>query len=309
MIKFWFDNFKHKRASHRIRALRPVEGLKSLGVDADIVNLRTINQITTDDIVIVTKDSGLEVIPMLQQQGYTVGFDLCDNKFKEEGERYQQYCKIADFVTCNTEFMQQEVKQATGLDSYVFVDSVERPQQTHRQTDCQPVRLVWYGGAASLKYVDFGHCIQLLNRSKIDYELTILVDNAEQRIGHLSKLGNVRCVDWSYDTQEQIVSESDIVFIPMFKNNQRRTRTKSPNRVLDGIAQGRWVIAGNVPSYQQVKEFCWLGDPVEGIQHYINKPLDVARRIKAGQRWIQNNASPEAVARQLIDIHTKVKHG
>ena len=88
MIKFWFDKYRDKRASHRIRALRPVEGLRSLDVDADIINDKNIDRLSKDDIVIFTKDTDPNQMLKLKRKGYTVGFDICDNKFKEEGERY-----------------------------------------------------------------------------------------------------------------------------------------------------------------------------------------------------------------------------
>jgi len=310
MIKFWFDKYRDKRASHRIRALRPVEGLRSLDVDADIINDKNIDKLSKDDIVIFTKDTDPNQMLKLKRKGYTVGFDICDNKFKEEGERYHVYCREADFITCNTEFQQKEVRRYAGKDAHIYIDPIERPIEPHTRTSCEPVELLWYGGSASLKYVGFGEIIPYLNASGINYRLTILTNDAEEKVAHLRELGNVVYHEWTYELHEAKVRNSDIVFIPMTIGKahlSRRTITKSPNRVLDGLAQGRWVVASPVPSYLQVSKFCWLDDYLEGIRFYLEEPDVVQEKIYKGQEWIKANATPEVAAQQLIDIYKKVK--
>ena len=310
MIKFWFDKYRDKRASHRIRALRPVEGLRSLDVDADIINDKDIDKLSKDDIVIFTKDTDPNQMLKLKRKGYTVGFDICDNKFKEEGERYHVYCREADFITCNTEFQQKEVRRHVGKDAHIYIDPIERPIEPHTRTSCEPVELLWYGGSASLKYVGFGEIIPYLNASGINYRLTIITNDAEEKVAHLCELGNVVYHEWTYELHEAKVRNSDIVFIPMTIGKahlSRRTITKSPNRVLDGLAQGRWVVASPVPSYLQVSKFCWLDDYLEGIRFYLEEPDVVREKIYKGQEWIKANATPEVAAQQLIDIYKKVK--
>ncbi|NDB65137.1 MAG: glycosyltransferase family 1 protein [Euryarchaeota archaeon] len=310
MIKFWFDKYRNKRASHRIRALRPVEGLKSLGHDADIINDKSIDRLSKDDIVIFTKDTDPGQMLKLKQQGYTVGFDICDNKFKEARENYTVYCREADFITCNTEFQQKETLKYTGRHSHVYIDPIERNIEPHQRSTCDPVELVWYGGSASLKYVGFGDIIPYLNRSGINLRLTIITNDAQEKVHHLTEMGNVVYHEWSYELQEAKVRNSDIVFIPMTIGKahlSRRTITKSPNRLLDGIAQGKWVVASPVPSYQQASKFCWLDDYLEGIRFYLEQPSTVQEKIYKGQEWIRQHHSKEVCAQQLIDIYKKVK--
>lgn len=310
MIKFWFDKYRDKRASHRIRALRPVEGLKSLGVDADIINHKSIDKLSKDDIVIFTKDTDPARMLELKQQGYLVGFDICDNKFEEDARNYDIYCREADFITCNTEFQQKEIKAKKGRDSYIYIDPIERPIEPHVRGNCEPVELIWYGGSASLKYVGFGDILPYLNHSGINYRLTIITNDADKKVAHLPEFGNVVWYDWTYELHEELVRKSDIVFIPMTVGKahmSRRTMTKSPNRVFDGIAQGKWVIASPVPSYNQVRKFAWLDDYLEGIRFYLENPDTVAEKIYKGQEWLKVNATPEVAAQQLIEIYQKVK--
>ena len=310
MIKFWFDKYRDKRASHRIRALRPVEGLRALGVDADIINDKSIDKLSKDDIVIFTKDTDPGQMLKLKRQGYRVGFDICDNKFKEETSKYEVYCREADFITCNTEFQQKETMKYVGRSSHIYIDPIERNIEPHQRSTCEPVELIWYGGSASLKYVGFGEIIPYLNKSGINYRLTILTNDAEEKVAHLAEMGNVVYHEWTYELHDAKVRNSDIVFIPMTIGKahlSRRTITKSPNRVMDGIAQGRWVVSSPVPSYLQVSKFSWLDDYLEGIRFYLENPDIVQEKIYKGQEWIKQHYTKEVCARQLIDIYEKVK--
>lgn len=313
MIKFWFDKFRYGRASHRIRAHIPCEAMKSMGYDSAIV--RDTNSLTDEDIVIFTKDSNIENMRTVKSKGYKVGFDLCDNKFDEK-PIYYDYCKEVDFITVNSETMKEVVKTNTGRDSFYYTDCVDRKiASPQNKTPSNPIKLVWYGSSASNKYVDWVAVIKNLESAKINYTITICVDRAEYLRGKF--LRNLKGLDvdpnkfihkdWTWELQQQLVEEADIVFIPILGADGRRTITKSHNRVVDGIAQGKWVISSPVPSYNVLNNFCWLKDPAEGIKYYINNIEQVNEKILLGQKWIKENVSPEAVAEQLIKIHNEVK--
>jgi len=314
MIKFWFDKFREGRASHRLRASIPCKALVDAGVNAEVT--RDINSITDKDIVIVQKDSLLENFRKLKQTGAKVGFDLCDNKF-EEHSHYYDFCKEADFITVNSPTMAEVVKENTGRDSFYYADCVDRKltKPTPRSIN-GPVKLLWYGTSSSNKYVDWAAVTKQLEASGIDYKITVLCDRAEyirkKITNNLRKnnpsfdMNKMRNIDWTWELQQKLVDECDIVFIPLLEQNERRTKTKSHNRVVDGIAQGRWVVTSELPSYRVLKDYCWLGDPVEGIRFYMRNPGTANEKILKGQEWIQQNASAESVAKNLIDIYNEV---
>jgi hypothetical protein len=318
MIKFWFDKYKHGRASHRIRAHIPCEELKSRGIESAIVN--DISLVSENDIVIFSKDSSIENMRKVKNAGIKVGFDLCDNKFEEDGHAYYPYCKEVDFITVNSSTMQEVVKKETGRDSFYYIDSVDRKIAPPVISSNKTIKLVWYGGSSSNKYVGWQDVIKSLDDSKIPYQLTICVNSSEKlrnklisksrKQGRPIDFNKVLHVDWTWEEQQRLVEESDIVFLPILADGDdaiRRTKTKSHNRLVDGIAQGKWVVSNQLPSYMPLANFCWLGDAVEGIRYFIANKGQVEAKILKGQEWIKANASPKVAADQLMNVYNNVK--
>lgn len=103
---------------------------------------------------------------------------------------------------------------------------------------------------------------------------------------------------WSVATTWQALSECDLVIIPVRMNDPGKL-VKSPNRLIEVIRAGRFVVANPIPSYQEFGDFAWLGDNiVDGIEWALEHPGEVRRRIAAGQEHIARNYAPETIARQ-----------
>lgn len=322
MIKFWFDKFRPGRASHRLRAKLPSQELQRLGHNSKIIN--STDEISKNDIVIFSKDSDINNMLAIKKKGIVVGFDLCDNKFEEEPEKYKGFCKEVDFITVNTEVMQQVVKELTGRDSYIYIDSVEREIVPPNHEINFPLKLSWYGSSASNKYVNWPIVINFLKLCNIPYELKICVNSSEKLrakfVSNLIKnnlkdqLVNVEHIEWTWEIQQQVVNYCHVVIIPIFSTDElavRRTKTKSMNRLVDAIASGKFVIASPIPSYMPLEKFCWLSDFTEGIKFSISNKKEIEKMIVAGQEWIKKNASTTIAANQLIQIYNncKINHG
>jgi hypothetical protein len=178
VIKFWFDKFKIGRASHRLRAHHPNEVLRFRNIDSKITN--NLHDLSQEDIVIFTKDSDIENMRKIKRLGIIVGFDLCDNKFEENRQLYQSYCNEVNFITVNSKTMQFVVKEETGKESFYYTDPCDRKITAPTVNLSTPIKLVWYGGSSSNKYVDWVRVIQSLKNRNISYELTICVDKCEK---------------------------------------------------------------------------------------------------------------------------------
>lgn len=325
MIKFWFDKFDISRASHRLRVLLPVEYLKSQGYDSAIIGPSTINSIKKEDAVIFSKDSSLDNMRLLKSKGITVGFDLCDNKFQENGDLYYSFCKEVDFITVNSEKMAEVVLKETGRSSYYFSDCVERDIVLPVVDTHNPLRLLWFGGSSSIGYMDWKMVVETMDRLNIDYTLRVCSNKLERfkekinvryrkRTPESFNPAKLEFYNWSYDLQGELLEWCDIITIPVklefdpeSKKGTRRIITKSHNRLCDGIASGKWVISTKLPSYMPLKDYCWLDNFADGVKMFINNKETVEQKIINGQKWITENASKEVIAKQIIDIYTKVK--
>ena len=85
------------------------------------------------------------------------------------------------------------------------------------------------------------------------------------------------------------------------------TSYKSSNRVIDSIAQGRYVITTyGVNSYRNYIDFIGMGSLQKNIKWAINNPKSVLDKIKEGQKYIKKHHSPEIIAKQWMSLRKKV---
>ena len=86
--------------------------------------------------------------------------------------------------------------------------------------------------------------------------------------------------EWNYELQRELVSKSDLVILPIPNIQKLVVSYKSPNRVIDSIAQGRYVITNpGVNSYIQYNDFIGIGSLKDNINWAINNPKSVETLI------------------------------
>jgi hypothetical protein len=65
------------------------------------------------------------------------------------------------------------------------------------------------------------------------------------------------------------------------------------------LRAGRFAVAHAIPSYLEFSPHAWIGeDIIGGIKWAIAHPIEVRARIRAGQDYVENNFSPQALGRQ-----------
>ena len=330
MIRFWVDSYRKGRASHRLRMELPRQGLIARGVDCSLIhrkivydrNKQGITSITDainpeHDIIIMNKEMKPEIytqyVRPFQKLGVPVGMDLCDNKFdvRDGDNSLTQLVPQMDFMTANNETMQQVIRQRfPNKPVYWYTDPTEREFEPAKSFAGGTLKLCWYGSIASMKYFDVDKCLTKLWTLHVPWRLDLMSNHIEQRVK--AGLNNVQLHDWSYEAQGQMVRESDIVLMPLGHlqpGDQRydRVRTKSHNRLVDAIAQGRWVVTSPMPQYRPLQKYSWQGSMLKGISYYLENKKEVRDRITQGQRWIKKRATPKTAAKQLIRIYEAIK--
>lgn len=87
----------------------------------------------------------------------------------------------------------------------------------------------------------------------------------------------------------------DLVVIPATLQNTRK-RSKSANRLCQGLYAGRYVLACPVPSYLEFAPYSWIrSDLFAGLDWSLENPVDVLEQIEAGQKYIEKEYSPAAI--------------
>ena len=129
---------------------------------------------------------------------------------------------------------------------------------------------------------------------------------AKRLTHHFSPKGNLVMYEWDYELQKELVRNSDFVLLPV-PNNNFVVKHKSPNRVIDSIAQGRYVITTwGVNSYKQYGEFMGIGSLKDNIMWALENPKSVRRKIDRGQNYIKKRHSPEIIAKQWMSLRDKI---
>ena len=255
--------------------------------------------------------------------------DISDDHFARPvyGEYYKTLVNQADLTVASTPKMAEIVRHYTSRPVLVAGDPFEG---VRREVKFAPPRaraksllgrvlgnvLARPGGRSALRPLWFGYGSNLdslvdllpeLHRLVARHALELnLVTSPQPGVERLCTKFNedyapvctLRFSPWSIDTTWQALSECDLVIIPVRMNDPGKL-VKSPNRLIEAIWAGRFVVANPIPSYQEFGDFAWLGDNiVDGIEWAVEHPGEVRRRIAAGQEYIARSYAPETIAQQ-----------
>jgi hypothetical protein len=314
-VRFWSDRFKTKRASHRLRGDVMSHALCELGHDARAS--RDISDIDSDTVVVFLKGSAPAHIADAKSKGAFTIYDLCDNKFDEK-EEYAPCCAIADAITVNSEQMGVSVQHNTGRASWVIPDPGERPILEPRFSPGHDVRLLWFGGGSSLKFVPWVDLWTDLERTVKNYQFTMITAKTDRlrskmmeryRRGHCPgvNFNRIHMLEWQWDLQGQLLAETDIVVIPVVTENYR-TDTKSANRVIDSLFSGRFVITTPLASYLEFAPYTWQQNTIDGIQWAVQNPDQVLDRVRQGQQYALDNYSAQRVAKRFLETVDAIRN-
>lgn len=232
----------------------------------------SVNDLTADTLIFA-KPSPQELWEMAKAKarGARVIVDFCDDHF--DWTHYQEALRLADDVTCPTEAMAKVIEEH-GKPALVIPDPYEyRELQPH----CKGTNLLW-----------FGHAV---NRDGL---ARVMPEIAEYPLLVISNFPG--SITWSERTVLQALANADIVILP------KTDDYKSPNRALEAIRQGCFVVAEPHPALNDIPGI-WIGNIKEGIEWARwNLPLANDRTL-AAQKYVRERYSPPTVGcawRRLI---------
>lgn len=88
------------------------------------------------------------------------------------------------------------------------------------------------------------------------------------------------------------MQQADIVIIPSLNSDVKTV--KSPNRLIESVRSGRFVVAHPLPAYQEFAKWVWVqSDLVDGIRWALQNPQQVIQNIQTAQQYISHQYSPE----------------
>lgn len=217
-----------------------------------------------------------------------VVYDLCDDWFIQNGreKRARDFCELADAVTCPTSQMADRIFTETGIKATVIGDPCEFTELPPKDQD--ELNVLWFGHSTNLNAVEFG-------RYKCNLEI---VTSIRPKV-----FGNIKFTKWSMENMRLAFERNNVVIIP--SKDHPSNYVKSPNRLVESLRSGLYVIASPLPSYREFNEYAEL---VLDIPSALEKRRD-KNRVFNGQQYIRENYSPNVIGEKWNRLFSEIRYG
>ena len=323
--KFPPEGVRSNVASIRYRALIPVQGLVARGHKASVVGLSrdgfdaVRDQIEDGDRVVFTKnyfepECSERMVEEAVARGAKTFFDLTDDRFQDEhGGHLQRMAARAHSVVTVSPVLRHIIQQHTGKDAAIVGDPFEGPRGAAKWSPgCARLKALWFGFERNIVSLQeaLPSLVEAGSRNPIDLRiLTGTVDGIERdcktfNSKHRHAL-SLRYAKWSIEETWNSLAATDFVVIPALPNVPW-TLAKSPNRIIEALWAGRFVVAHPTPAYMEFKDWAWIGGNLaEGIAWMVDHCTSIVDRITAAQEHIASAYSPTSIAAQWERILEK----
>lgn len=303
-------------ASVRYRVLAPARYLRDEGHQVRFVRFdeplepEDLDRALRADAVVISKvlaRGSVEYAERARRLGSRLIVDLCDDHFDspELGKAHSLLCRMADRVVASTRAMAEVIMRRTGQQAAVVDDPFEGPAGMPQfAPSSSGVKLLWFGHPVNFDTVQaMMPSLGRLSRS-LPLSLQVISSAGQSNIvAYLQEIQarhrpsmRVQFTAWSPEATWQGLCDCDLVVVPSLPDAKKLV--KSPNRVVEPLRAGRFVVAYPLPSYQELADHLCVGeDMAEGIAWAVNHPTETLARIRSGQEYVHRRFAPKAVAR------------
>jgi|TARA_Y100000294_G_scaffold155555_2_gene155899 hypothetical protein len=315
------EGFRSDRASTRFRCLIPARAIQAMGHQVNIFQSDALTDpylLSDDDFgdAVVFIKSFVPIDEILAERARRldrlVVYDYCDLDFLEPGlmEHRRNMTELAHRCVATAPYLAAAVAEALNVETpTVISDPYEGPGGVpHFSPRDGDLRLLWFGHVNNLQDL-FDQVVALADFGR-EFPLSLNVfsqpvngiDNAFSRTNEkFSGRLTLRHTPWSLEGTWRALAECDLVIIPSADNEKKMA--KSPNRVVESIHNGRFVVANPVDVYWEYSDFILLDtDIVSGLRWAMNHRVEIEDRIRRGQDYVDSRHSPEAIGCDWIKL-------
>jgi hypothetical protein len=295
-------------ASARYRVLMPAQQLARRGHAVQVMSLppgdppREALDLQADAVVFAKSFSASneKLAAHLRERGLRVVADYCDDHFAhpELGPHFRRIAELATDVVASTEAMAEAIRRNTGREASVITDPVEGPRGEPRFAPRLPaLRVLWFGHPTNLaSLVDKAGELRALAQ-RMPVELSIVTERspqAERLATDLAQLvpphSKVLLVPWSLEGTWKALERCDVVWIPVLESDAKLA--KSPNRLVESLWAGRFVVAGPVPAYKPYADLVAVGKPLDAaVLEALEDPPGIEAKLREAQRRVARRHS------------------
>ena len=301
-------------ASVRYRALIPAKELTARGHHASVIGLdrgcfnNVRDQIADADFVVFRRnhsnpECSEQMLREMTAQGVKTLFDISDDSFSDEfGPHFLRMSAQAGTIVTASANLQEIVRRHAKRESIVVGDPFEgRRGEARWLPGRDRLKALWFGNGANIPSLQaaFPALLNAGNSHPIDLRIVTHYPGLERACkefnGRYRHRLSLRYAEWSIKETASSLAATDFVLIPAMPD-ARWTLAKSPNRIIESLWAGRFVVAYPIPSYLEFKDWAWLGaDPAEGIAWTIANGGAIPDRIRAAQDHIDASYSPQRI--------------
>ena len=303
-------------ASVRYRVLAPAAELAAHGHQSRLLRydaempIDVLDQHLVCDVLVVSKvltRGKYEIVARGQTLGTRMIFDLCDDHFHtpQLEVTYRRLAAAADRLVASTPEMAAAIERETGRSAVVVSDPYEGPAgEAFFSPSYSRLRLLWFGHPTNFDTLTaIMPGLQQLSR-EMPLGLEVISDPAGTRVeealrsldgGEQSNF-TTRFTRWSAEATWQGLAACDLVLLPSLPGS--RKQVKSPNRLVESLRAGRFVVGYPLPSYRPFADYAWLGEDIcQGIRWAVANRAEAEHRLLAGQRHVNEHFSSASIAR------------
>ena len=310
------DDFYSPFASTRYRVLIPARWLGAQGYAQTIVSgdqpEAALAAAAEADIVIFSKSnqpSNEDILAAAQRAGAKVIVDLCDDHFNKMavGDHYRKMAARADALVANTREMAAAIRAVTNREAAIISDPYEgtRGEPAWKWQPGRRIEALWFGHPLNMDTMEV-LLPQLVSR-KAEVALSIRICT-QVKVGVEDKCRNfnrvfgnrvkIYFVPWSVEQVWQELKQTDLVLLPS-RVGVGHKDVKSPNRLVESVWAGRFVLASPLPAYREFGEWVGLGDDFcAGLDWVLSHQSELVPRIRAAQDYVAANYSPDVIGKQ-----------
>lgn len=216
----------------------------------------------------------IEIAQSAKESGSRIVYDVVNEHLEgEKGVYYRSMIALADAVTCGSEWMRRRILDATGKTATVIDDPWETDEA---ETQCEGRDVLWFGHGANLRSAL--HAFDAVFAAKAN---PVVCSNAQHKA----------IVPWSPEEERRQLERCALVLLTASNPGA------STNRVVKALRSGRFVIAQDIESWRELRDYIWIGDIRQGVEWALSNRQQALEKVRAGQEYVREKKSPQAIGR------------
>jgi len=329
----WYDSdYSEKKASTRIRVLKPIAELKKRGINIGLIHNTDVSHF---DTVILSKIYGKNAVEITKNAltcGIPVVMDVCDN-ILERAERRGQTSRLASIesqlrdaslITVPTNDLMKifidrlpelaskiqivpdmleslPISRSTGIFHWYRIKRIE----SFLSKNDNMLHCVWFGKSSGIKsgisHLDL--IMPEMERYNKKFGLTLtIISNKRMLYRKVSRKWNIPhfYIDWKLGDFDEILRKHHVAVIPIGINDY--TFGKTINRPATALMSGVGVIASSIPSYEELRDFIYINEWDKGFLEYGGNWNEELVRIERAQDFIQKKYDSSHITDAWLNI-------